>query len=221
MAGVLTKADYASARTGLNTSQSLEHCWGKANQDAFILAIFLNPFNHARLFNPRNALLNQWGLYGIVKRVFRRIFCQENNLELHEAFNDYPESWNEFHPDYWAYEEAQASCNRIGKRFNMVEVWTGIPPYNAYNVGRHQLAHLAIHLLLMVADSAGCEGLFSEMGHIHTKRRNQLAYSKIFDIAIVRMDFESKHAAEGLTRSRLKRRFALPRLSRPFLLSSW
>ncbi|KDN48405.1 hypothetical protein RSAG8_02997, partial [Rhizoctonia solani AG-8 WAC10335] len=178
--------------------------------------VFLNPFIRARLFNPRNTLLNRWGLYGVVKRVFRRVFRQENDLELHEAFNDYYESRNEFHPDRWPYEEVQASCDRTGKPFNMVEVWTGILPYNAPNVGRHQLAHLATHILSIVANSAGCERLFSEMGHIHTKRRNRLAYSKVFDTAVIRMDLKRKHAAEGLTRSRLKRQFGPQKIEPAF-----
>ncbi|EUC57191.1 NUDIX domain protein, partial [Rhizoctonia solani AG-3 Rhs1AP] len=196
--------------------ESLERRWGKADQDAFILAVFLNPFIRARLFNPRNTLLNRWGLYGIVKRVFRRVFRQENDLELHEAFNDYYESRNEFHPDRWPYEEVQASCDRTGKPFNMLEVWTGILPYNAPNAGRHQLAYLATHILSIVANSAGCERLFSEMGNIHTKRRNRLAYNKVFDTAVVRMDLKRKHAAEGLTRSRLKRQFGPQKIEPAF-----
>ncbi|KAG8737429.1 hypothetical protein FRC10_008183 [Ceratobasidium sp. 414] len=35
--------------------------------------------------------------------------------------------------------------------------------------------HLAIHILSIVANSAGCERLFSKMGHIYTKRRARLA----------------------------------------------
>ncbi|QRW24098.1 hypothetical protein RhiXN_07110 [Rhizoctonia solani] len=54
--------------------------------------------------------------------------------------------------------------------------------------------------------------LFSEMGHIHTKRRNQLGYQKVFDTAVVRMDLKRKHADEGQTRSRLKRQFGSPAL---------
>lgn len=45
------------------------------------------------------------------------------------------------------------------------------------------------------------------MGNIHTKRRARLGHEKVFDTAIVRMELKRKHAAEGLTRTRLKRQF--------------
>ncbi|KAG8684778.1 hypothetical protein FRC08_013491 [Ceratobasidium sp. 394] len=47
------------------------------------------------------------------------------------------------------------------------------------------------------------------MGHIHTKRRARLAYEKVFNTAVVRMDLKRKHAAAGLTRARLQRQFGL------------
>ncbi|QRW18642.1 hypothetical protein RhiXN_00048 [Rhizoctonia solani] len=163
--------------------ESLERRWGKADQDPFILA-----------------------------RVFRRVFCKENDLELYEAFLDYYDSRNEFHPDRWDYEEQRAMHERAGKPLNMIHVWSGLLAYETPNSGRHQLAHLAIHVLSIVANSAGCERLFSEMGHIHTKRRNRLGYQKVFDTAVVRMDLKRKHADEGRTRSRLKRQFGSPAL---------
>ncbi|QRW17960.1 hAT family dimerization protein [Rhizoctonia solani] len=192
--------------------ESLERRWGKADQDPFILAVFLNPFIRARLFSRKNTSLNRSALYGIVKRVFRRVFCKENDLELYKAFLDYYNSRNEFHPDRWDYEEQRAMHERAGKPLNMIHVWSGLLAYETPNSGRHQLAHLAIHVLSIVANSAGCERLFSEMGHIHTKRRNRLGYQKVFDTAVVRMDLKRKHADEGRTRSRLKRQFGSPAL---------
>ncbi|KAG8791459.1 hypothetical protein FRC12_009168 [Ceratobasidium sp. 428] len=187
--------------------ESLERRWGKADQDSFILAVFLNPFIRGRLFNRENILLNRSALYGIVKRVFRRLFRRDNDLELYEAFLDYYEFRSEFSPDRWDYQEQQALHERAGKSLNMINIWSGLLAYQTPNTGRHQLAHLAIHILSIVANSAGCERLFSEMGHIHTKRRNRLGYQKVFDTAVVRMNLKRKHAAEGQTRSRLKRQF--------------
>ncbi|KAF8596025.1 hypothetical protein BDV93DRAFT_419752, partial [Ceratobasidium sp. AG-I] len=54
--------------------ESLERHWGKVDQDPLILAVFLNPFLCACLFNPRNTLLDRSSIYGIVNRVFRRVF---------------------------------------------------------------------------------------------------------------------------------------------------
>ena len=88
-----------------------------------------------------------------------------------------------------------------------MNIWSGLLAYKTPNSGRHQLAHLAIHVLSIVANSAGCERLFSEMGNIHNKRHARLGHEKVFDTAIVRMELKRKHAAEGLTRARLKRQF--------------
>ncbi|KEP46458.1 hypothetical protein V565_197830 [Rhizoctonia solani 123E] len=88
--------------------ESLERRWGKANQDPFILAVFLNPFIRGRLFSRENTLLNRSGVYRVVKRVFRRIFRKENDLKLYKAFLDYYEFRNEFSPDRWDYREQQA-----------------------------------------------------------------------------------------------------------------
>jgi hypothetical protein len=90
-----------------------------------------------------------------------------------------------------------------------MNVWSGLLAYNTPNTGRHQLPHLAIHILSIIANSAGCERLFSEMGHIHTKRRNRLSYQKVFDTAVVRMDLKRQHAVSGLTRTRLRREFGI------------
>ncbi|KAH7305757.1 hypothetical protein B0J17DRAFT_719574 [Rhizoctonia solani] len=99
------------------------------------------------------------------------------------------------------------SVDYVGKSLNMINVWSGLLAYQTSNTGRHQLAHLAIHILSIVANLAGCERLFSKMGHIHTKRRSRLGYQKVFDTAVVRMNLKRKHVAEGRTQSRLKRQF--------------
>ncbi|QRW23051.1 hAT family dimerization protein [Rhizoctonia solani] len=94
----------------------------------------------------------------------------------------------------------------------MIHVWSGLLAYKTPNSGCHQLAHLAIHVLSIVANLAGCKQLFSKMGHIHTKWRNWLGYQKVFDTAVVRMDLKRKHADEGRTHSRLKCQFGSPAL---------
>ncbi|KDN35540.1 hypothetical protein RSAG8_11497, partial [Rhizoctonia solani AG-8 WAC10335] len=188
---------------------SLERRWGKCDQDPFILAVFLNPFIRARLFNPNNTSLNRSALYGIVKRVFRRIFRRDTGIDLYEAFIDYYACRNEFNPDKWDYEESKEIYERAGKPVNLMEVWSGLLAHKTPNSGRHQLTYLAIHVLSIVANSAGCERLFSEMGNIHTKRRNRLSFEKVFDTAVVKMNLKRQHAALGLTRARLQREFGI------------
>jgi hypothetical protein len=92
--------------------ESLERRWAKCDQDPFILAVFLNPFIRARLFNSQNTSLNRSSLYSIVKRVFRRVFRRDNDLGLYEAFLDYYSSRNEFSPDRWDYEELRETYEK-------------------------------------------------------------------------------------------------------------
>lgn len=89
--------------------ESLERRWSKADQDPFILSVFLNPFIRGRLFSPENASLNRAAIYGTAKRVFRRIFRRDSDIELYRAVLDYYESRVEFHPDRWNYEDISKS----------------------------------------------------------------------------------------------------------------
>lgn len=69
--------------------RSLELRWGKADQEPFILCVFLNPFIRSRLFNPSNTDFCQARLYNIVERVFGRIFRKQVDPGLFAAFTKY------------------------------------------------------------------------------------------------------------------------------------
>jgi hypothetical protein len=73
--------------------------------------------------------------------------------------------------------------------------------------GRNQLVKLAIRLLSIIANSAGCERLFSRMGIIHTKIKNRLHEEKVRKMSILGMEIRRGHAANGAVRKRLKRKF--------------
>ncbi|CUA74385.1 hypothetical protein RSOLAG22IIIB_11179 [Rhizoctonia solani] len=188
---------------------SLELQWGKFDQDPAILAVVLNPYICNGVFNPQSTLLNCSSLYGFAKCVFRRIFCKDNDFEMRDAFMDYLDGKNKFHPDRWDFQEVRALCKQSGKPVNLVHVWSGLLTPNASNNGHQQLVRLAINVLSIVANSAGCEQLFSEMGYTQSKRRSRLSNEKTFDTAVVQMELKQKHAAAGLTRARLHRQFGI------------
>lgn len=73
--------------------------------------------------------------------------------------------------------------------------------------GVNQLVDLAVRILSIVANSAGCERLFSLFGIIHTKLRNRLGAEKVNQTATLKMELRREHAKEGLLSKRLKRRF--------------
>jgi hypothetical protein len=64
-------------------------------------------------------------------------------------------------------------------------IWTTLN--NGTLEGDNQLVQLAMRIHSVVANSADCERLFSQMGNIHTKGRNKLNYKRVRDMAVVKM----------------------------------
>lgn len=71
------------------------------------------------------------------------------------------------------------------------------------------LPKLAIHLLSVIANSAGTERNFSNFGNIRTIHRHRLATAKIHKTNVLRMDLRREHAAAGLLTSRGKRKLGV------------
>lgn len=74
--------------------KSLEKRWKKADQDVFIVAVFLNPFIRDTLFNKE--FLTEAQLYAIVEKVYERIMRCQSDLSFLQAFEDYKWSRQEF-----------------------------------------------------------------------------------------------------------------------------
>jgi hypothetical protein len=89
---------------------------------------------------------------------------------------------------------------------NPVEIWEGIDTGEG-RAGRNRLTKLAIHILSVVANSAGCERAFSHMGLVHTTIRSRLGIEKVRKATIVGMDLKRMHIEAGLLRGRSKRNF--------------
>ena len=88
---------------------------------------------------------------------------------------------------------------------NPVEIWEGIDTHE--ETGRNRLTKLAIHILSVVANSAGCERAFSHMGLVHTGIRSKLSVEKVRKATIVGMDIKRMHMEAGLLRVPAKRNF--------------
>jgi hAT family C-terminal dimerisation region len=71
---------------------------------------------------------------------------------------------------------------------NPVEIWEGIDTQE--ETGRNCLTKLAIHILSVVANSAGCERAFSHMGLVHTGIRSKLGIEKVRKTTMVGMDIK-------------------------------
>ena len=67
----------------------------------------------------------------------------------------------------------------------------GAPPERLWKLVKSeapQLCKLALRLMAMGVNAAGCERIFSQMGLTHTKLRNRLGYAKTTHIAQLRQE---------------------------------
>jgi len=89
---------------------SLEKRWAKADQDAFILGVFFNPYIRADLFNRKIIQFTPAGIYGIVKRMYKRVFREEPDFDLHAACMDYYKCRAEFSDDAMHLDDLEAAA---------------------------------------------------------------------------------------------------------------
>lgn len=74
---------------------SLEKRWATADQEVFILAVFLNLYIRSRCFSL--AALPEAAMYNLLARVFERLFVgHKADIDLLKAFTDYCRSQQEF-----------------------------------------------------------------------------------------------------------------------------
>ncbi|KAF8692824.1 hypothetical protein RHS03_08537, partial [Rhizoctonia solani] len=176
-----------------------------------VLAAVEQPKFWRRLGDPNSPDFCANALYTVVQRVFERVFQKAPESGLFEAFMSYYNWTDEFSAEAWHLKEYSDMYKNEGKDINLDAIWSTLPCPGTVNTGRHQLACLARLILSIVANSAGCERLFSRMGNIHTKLRNRFNFKRVHDIATVAMDIDAQHQAAGLTRKRTRRHFGTPR----------
>jgi len=92
-----------------------------------------------------------------------------------------------------------------GQEVNPVEIWEGIDTHK--ETGHNCLTKLAIHILSIVANSAGCEYAFSHMGLAHTGIHSKLGVEKVCKTTMVGMDIKRMHLEASLLYKRGKRSF--------------
>ena len=92
-----------------------------------------------------------------------------------------------------------------GQEVNPVEIWEGID--TCEETSRNHLMKLAIHILSIVANSAGCERAFSHMGLVHTGIHSKLGVKKVCKTTMVGMDIKCMHHEAGLLYTRGKQNF--------------
>ncbi|CAE6515560.1 unnamed protein product [Rhizoctonia solani] len=186
----------------------IEKRWSACDQDICILAVFLNPFIRADLFPKSNIDFNPASIFTLVLRVWARLFQQPLESApsgLRRATIDYYGRKEEFSDDRMHLKLAADEAREKGQDIDVVDIW-GQLDTGSFESGRNWLVKLAIRILSVVANSAGCERLFSTMGLIHTKTRNRLDLERVRKLVYLRGALQREQALLGWSRSRLKRR---------------
>ncbi|KAJ7238184.1 ribonuclease H-like domain-containing protein [Mycena rebaudengoi] len=186
--------------------KSLEKRWLAMEREVFILAVFLNPYIRGSTFSAKNPALKPISLYNMAKPLFKRFFDEEPDLDFHSAFFDYSNNAREFSRTYMNLTEMKELHERENKRLNTAKIWEQLD--TGETNGRNGLVKLAIWVLSIVANSAGSERGFSKFGIYLTKLRNQLSIQKVRKMNTVDMNLKQKHKELGLTKERIKRKFA-------------
>ena len=167
-------------------------------------------------------------MYDLIERVFERLFEKKGDLALLRAFTDYAKGVGEFSDEemnlnqmtamhlqevsptirVWEFQTTDSTLKK--KPLDLVFIWKRIDTQadNELPAGRNALTRLAIRLLSVVANSAGCERSFSIFGNIHTKTRNKLGTETVHKTGILKMDIRRRHVEEGRVPTRKKRQFS-------------
>ncbi|KAF8262861.1 hypothetical protein EI94DRAFT_1460687, partial [Lactarius quietus] len=168
---------------------SLEKRWAAADQDPFIVAVILNPYLCGKCFSHANSLLTPIRLCNMLKHLHLRVFGLAVDSQFQSAFMDYYNGHEEFSNvlvlqlHLSLHRDSLAPQNR---NVSPVEVWEGIDTDE--KVGRNRLVKLAMHILSVITNSAGCERAFSHMGLVQTATRSKLSIDKVRKTTIVGMD---------------------------------
>ncbi|KAH7917936.1 hypothetical protein BV22DRAFT_1108476 [Leucogyrophana mollusca] len=183
---------------------SLEKRWGKADQDAFIMAIVVNPYIRNSIFNRKIEALTPHGLHPIAQRLYKRFYKAEPN-----KFSDKRMHLREFE------ERRKAEHQRI----DLVKVWRMLD--NRDTAGRNSFVKFSSWILSIIANTGATERVWSRFGINHTKLRNRLHLEKVRKTSIVGMDIQRHNVENGLVQPRRKWKFgALADEANPAELSS-
>ncbi|KAF8596432.1 hypothetical protein BDV93DRAFT_563314 [Ceratobasidium sp. AG-I] len=193
-------------RTSTAVCQSLEKRWAKSDQDTFIATVYFNPFYRHHLFNQAEPALHPLGLYTMLKRLFARLFPGESLVvgAFMQANTSYAAGKGHFSDENMCVQELEEQNESNGVLVTLLRIWEHFAA--GEKSGEQQFARLALRCVSVVATSAGCERLFSQMGITHTKLRNRLTLSSARKIVQLKMDVRAWQVRKGLVRARPKRR---------------
>ncbi|KZP27364.1 hypothetical protein FIBSPDRAFT_948639 [Athelia psychrophila] len=182
----------------------LEKHWKDCDQQIFILALVLNPFEGLSRFGD-SAGLNHIKLNGMVLRLYKRLQSRPDNPDGPEvraqkeravtgAFLHFLAMTGPFAS--WRDEEADFPSQ------DPIVVWTAFQSIPAVA----ELGKFVLILLKVVANQAGVERIFSDLKVKQTHRRARLGLPKLCKMTKVGADIKAEHQMLGLAKTRGKRK---------------
>ncbi|KAG8723267.1 hypothetical protein FRC09_004049 [Ceratobasidium sp. 395] len=207
---IYSRMQNEDATVGGELCGSLERRWTTVDQDPFIFAVFANPYVRADLFNKQSESgeFLCTGMLTLAIRLWKRLFNQSGDPDSQfvKALSDYytrniSSIFSDAHMNLAMLERV---AHAEGREVDILEVWQQLDDHSFR--GRNWLVKLAVRVLSVVANSAGCERLFSQMGRIHTKYRSRLDLQCVRNTVVLKNALMRPHNDAQEQTNRLKRK---------------
>ncbi|KZP23372.1 hypothetical protein FIBSPDRAFT_737740 [Athelia psychrophila] len=197
-------SEHPEAEVAAAMKKRLEKRWKDCDQQIFLLALVLNPFEGLSRFGD-SAGLNHIKLNGMVLRLYRRLQSRPDNLDGPEVRAQKERAVTGAFLHFLAMTGPFASWRDEEDDFPVQDptvVWTAFQSIPEVA----ELGGFVLILLKVVANQAGVERIFSDLKVKQTHRRARLGLPKLSKMTKIGADIKAKHQALGLAKTRGKRK---------------
>ncbi|KAJ3791970.1 ribonuclease H-like domain-containing protein [Lentinula aff. detonsa] len=199
-------ADHPEHELSSDMVKRIEKRWKDCDQPLFIAAVILNPFEGLSVFGPR-ADLNGFKISNLTVRLYRRLKSHPGNDDSQAAQTEKERQLSKALLHYLSGTGPFADWEAERADFEETMGQDPIAVWRAYEgvTEIQELVELALLILKIVVNQAGCERLFSLLKIIQTARRNRMKNTKLKKVAKVSSVIRSDNVALGLVKKRTKR----------------
>ncbi|KAL3130247.1 hypothetical protein ABBQ38_008544 [Trebouxia sp. C0009 RCD-2024] len=158
--------------------EGLETRFSAYDQPAMLIAYMLNPHRQTAFLNPLCSFVTTRNAVQLVEVLYLRFLPKEAEAQAETGIAD----------QSIAYITEETPFYDITMRLASLP---GALPERSWNLVKHeasQLSKLALCLMGVSVNAAGCDRSFSQMGLTHTKLRNRLGWAKTTHIAQLRQE---------------------------------
>ncbi|EKM49170.1 uncharacterized protein PHACADRAFT_201944 [Phanerochaete carnosa HHB-10118-sp] len=180
---------------------AIEARWKKADQDAFIAALILNPFHKTRPLQPLFSF-SVGGVYALLSCLWEHFYTVPVPVtDLLEDVQEYLMKSGHF-ADIQSWQHSICLAAEAMKTSpDSIQVWDFAQHPEALV---RPIIQLACRLLSVCTNSASCKRLFSSLGHILTKLRNCLGNTTLLSLTEMKMHICDEHLCNQGLQRRLK-----------------